>query len=136
MPRQSPRKRAAVNYDEDAGQKSNSYTAPKNSKAKVTATSKRKIPSSPTDNEEEDEEKATEGTQAKVESAQPVSKKRKTGKSKQDDAMPLSERTATSTLKHAMYIGAHISAAGGQPSLRLISLSVSPNPVAKSPRNF
>lgn len=40
--------------------------------------------------------------------------KRRKGKAKGDEeAMPLLERTAVSSLNRAMYIGAHVSAAGG-----------------------
>ncbi|KUI53908.1 DNA-(apurinic or apyrimidinic site) lyase 1 [Cytospora mali] len=53
--------------------------------------------------EEEDEE----------ENEKPQPKKRKTKKEKEDDAMPLAERTVVSSLKRAMYIGAHVSGAGG-----------------------
>lgn len=41
-----------------------------------------------------------------------AAKKRKT-KAKDEDATPLADRTAISTLKPAMHIGAHVSAAGG-----------------------
>ncbi|KAF9879193.1 hypothetical protein CkaCkLH20_03426 [Colletotrichum karsti] len=43
-------------------------------------------------------------------------KKRKTaakGKAKKEDDMPIADRTAVSSLKKAMYIGAHVSGAGG-----------------------
>ncbi|KAF3762440.1 hypothetical protein M406DRAFT_25381, partial [Cryphonectria parasitica EP155] len=45
----------------------------------------------------------------------PAPKKRKTAskKDKADDSAPLAERTAISSLKKNMYIGAHVSAAGG-----------------------
>ncbi|KAK4105285.1 AP endonuclease [Parathielavia hyrcaniae] len=48
------------------------------------------------------------------ETKKPATKKRKTA-SKQDakDSMPLAARTAISSLKRAMYIGAHVSGAGG-----------------------
>jgi AP endonuclease-1 len=41
-----------------------------------------------------------------------VTKKRKT-KAKDEDATPLADRTSVSTLRPAMHIGAHVSAAGG-----------------------
>jgi len=44
--------------------------------------------------------------------SKPAPKKRKT-KVKDEDVMPLAERTVVSTLKKAMYIGAHVSGAGG-----------------------
>lgn len=43
----------------------------------------------------------------------PAAKRQKTTKAKNQDTMPLAERTVVSTLKRAMYIGAHVSAAGG-----------------------
>ncbi|TLS26200.1 hypothetical protein PpBr36_05275 [Pyricularia pennisetigena] len=45
--------------------------------------------------------------------AKPAAKRQKTVKGKEEDIMPLAERTVVSTLKRAMYIGAHVSAAGG-----------------------
>ncbi|PMD31294.1 AP endonuclease [Hyaloscypha variabilis F] len=42
-----------------------------------------------------------------------VKKKRKTKEEKEAEAMPLAERTAIGALKKAMYIGAHVSGAGG-----------------------
>lgn len=42
-----------------------------------------------------------------------VKKKRKTKEEKEAEAMPLAARTAIGTLKHAMHIGAHVSASGG-----------------------
>jgi AP endonuclease-1 len=41
-------------------------------------------------------------------------KKRKTKEEKEAEAMPLAARTVTGTLKKAMYIGAHVSGAGGK----------------------
>ena len=43
-----------------------------------------------------------------------VAKKRKTKEEKEAEAMPLAARTAIGGLKKAMYIGAHVSAAGGR----------------------
>ena len=57
--------------------------------------------------EEEEEEEAPV-----VEEAKPK-KKRKTAKDKVEDATPLAERTDVSSLKKSMYIGAHVSGAGG-----------------------
>ena len=94
MPRASPRKKAAVNYNEDDGAKPKANGAATKTAA---APQKRKV--------EPAEEVA----------AVPVSnKKRKVGKAKEGDAMPLAERTSTASLKKAMYIGAHVSAAGGR----------------------
>ncbi|KAH8890984.1 DNA-lyase [Thozetella sp. PMI_491] len=48
-----------------------------------------------------------------VDVKKPATKKQKTKVGKHDDNMPLAERTAVSSLKKAMYIGAHVSGAGG-----------------------
>ena len=45
--------------------------------------------------------------------ANKTTKKRKTKEEKENEAMPMAVRTAVESLKHAMHIGAHISAAGG-----------------------
>jgi AP endonuclease 1 len=54
---------------------------------------------------EEDEDEDADDTKVK--------KKRKTKEEKEAEAMPLAARTVISTLKKAMHIGAHVSAAGG-----------------------
>lgn len=43
----------------------------------------------------------------------PAAKKRKTKAEKEDEKMPLAARTVISSMKRAMYIGAHVSGAGG-----------------------
>lgn len=45
----------------------------------------------------------------------PAAKKRKTKAEKAEDNMPLAARTAIASMKRAMYIGAHVSGAGGPP---------------------
>ncbi|KAF7548248.1 hypothetical protein G7046_g8743 [Stylonectria norvegica] len=55
--------------------------------------------------------KAEPETETPPQTTKPA-KKRKT-KAKDDDAMPLAARTAVTSLKTAMYIGAHVSGAGG-----------------------
>ncbi len=50
---------------------------------------------------------------AEKEVKQPA-KKRKSKGGKEEDKMPLAERTAVGSLKKAMYIGAHVSGAGGE----------------------
>lgn len=55
------------------------------------------------DDEDSDEKKANT-----------VIKRRKTKAERESEAMPLALRTAVRSLKHAMHIGAHVSAAGGQ----------------------
>ncbi|RYP22296.1 hypothetical protein DL767_009084 [Monosporascus sp. MG133] len=77
------------------------------SKAKVT---KRKITQVVV---EEERETAIVGKGAPaVEEAKPK-KKRKSAKEKAEEAIPLAKRTAVSSLKKSMYIGAHVSSAGG-----------------------
>ncbi|KAK3192820.1 DNA-(apurinic or apyrimidinic site) lyase [Lecanicillium sp. MT-2017a] len=104
MARSSPRKKATVNYDESDTKPAKNGVAHKAiSKVKSAiskVTNKRKEPS-------EDSSPAIEAAPAKP------AKKRKTTKAKDEDAMPLADRTAVSSLKKFMYIGAHVSAAGG-----------------------
>jgi AP endonuclease 1 len=67
---------------------------------KVKAKSKRKI-------------EVDEGVEQEVD-IKKVKKKRKTKEEKEAEAMPLAARTSIQTLKKAMYIGAHVSGAGGK----------------------
>lgn len=62
---------------------------------------KRKLKEEEDEDEEDKEEKK-------------VTKKRKTKEEKETETMPLVERTLVSTLKKAVYIGAHVSGAGGK----------------------
>jgi AP endonuclease-1 len=57
--------------------------------------------------DEEDEEDDEDASEKKV------IKKRKTKEEKEAEAMPLAARTLVGGLKKAMYIGAHVSGAGG-----------------------
>lgn len=76
------------------------------SKSKVEVTSKAPSKRKSTAGEDEDFE-----NHIPAEEEKPAKKpKTKTGEEKN---MPLAERTAVSSLKKAMYIGAHISSAGG-----------------------
>lgn len=99
MARASPRKKAAVNYNES--ETNGRATTKEAAASKKSAPGKRKLDSA--------EENGAESTATKG-----AAKKRKTGKTKEEDAMPIAERTAISALKKPMYIGAHVSAAGGQ----------------------
>jgi AP endonuclease-1 len=101
MPRASPRKRAAVNYDEDepSSQSVVSKIADKAKSIAKHSTSKRKAES------EEQPPVQTNGTKGV--------KKRRTKAEKEEDAMPLAPRTAVASLQNQMHIGAHVSAAGG-----------------------
>lgn len=64
---------------------------------------------------EEEELECDSHAEEEDEEDKPKPKKRKTKKEKEDEAMPLAERTVVSSLKKAMYIGAHVSGAGGEP---------------------
>lgn len=107
MARVSPRKKATVSYSEnDVKPAKTNGTPSKAAAAKADAVSaKRKHAPEGKENEKPPAEA----------SAPP--KKRKTAKAKEEEepAMPLAERTAVSGLKKSMYIGAHVSAAGGRP---------------------
>lgn len=62
---------------------------------------------SPVEEEEKKQEKETD--------KKPAPKKRKIkGAAKEEDNMPLAERTVIASLKRSMYIGAHVSGAGGK----------------------
>ncbi|OHE96966.1 apurinic endonuclease [Colletotrichum orchidophilum] len=63
-----------------------------------------------------DDEHESCGSGAEEEEEKPAKKRKTTtakGKAKKEDDMPLADRTAVSSLKRAMYIGAHVSGAGG-----------------------
>lgn len=122
-PRTSPRKKAtttAVKAEKEVVHKANGAAA----KAKViktkieaatpkkrTASKKRKAAD---DTEDEDHQCDSHNEEEQDEKEKPGPKKRKTKKDKEADAMPLAARTAVSSLKRAMFIGAHVSGAGGQ----------------------
>ena len=77
---------------------------------KVVGAAKRKVAAAVHhDDEPSEDEKEEEPEQEK----KAAPKKRKTAAAKKDDDMPLAARTAVSSLKRAMYIGAHVSGAGG-----------------------
>lgn len=67
----------------------------------------RKVPAKRHARTEDDEEESEHAGEKKV------TKKRKTKEEKEAEAMPLAARTAIGALKKAMYIGAHVSGAGG-----------------------
>lgn len=135
-PRKSPRNRAAAPIQEAQDkvvEKVNSATtkAKKAIKAeskaetitqqkpKATATAagkKRKAAEVKVEAGEEEHECDSHGEDDadEEEDNKPKPKKRRTKKDKEDDAMPLAERTAVSSLNRAMYIGAHVSGAGGK----------------------
>lgn len=68
--------------------------------------------------EDEDEDKQDGET---IDEKKPI-KKRKTKEDKNAETMPLAGRTLVSTLKKAVHIGAHVSAAGGR--YKLLSCGV------------
>lgn len=126
MPRQSPRKRTTVATKPEI---KTEEPAPVRSRgaARTTAATKRKVEveeDEDEDDDEEEEEPPKKQTKAKASSAvkaeetkpAPAAKKRKTTtnkKSSEADMPPLAPRTAVASLKKAMYVGAHVSAAGG-----------------------
>ncbi|KAI7781157.1 dna-(apurinic or apyrimidinic site) lyase 1 [Diaporthe eres] len=123
-PRTSPRKKAtatAVKVEKEVVQKVNGAAA--KAKAKVTKTKAEAVtPKKKTagkkrkaadDTEDEDHECDSHNEAEQDEKEKPGPKKRKTKKEKEAEAMPLAARTAVSSLKRAMYIGAHVSGAGG-----------------------
>lgn len=130
MPRQSPRKRTTVVTKTEI-QTEKPTTRKTTSKRKVEAViddikaeevaeskivdkkpapKKRKAAAATKAEIKEEEEEQDEGPA----DSKPAAKKRKTGgKQKPEDMPPLAPRTAVASLKKAMYIGAHVSAAGG-----------------------
>ncbi|KAL2199957.1 xylose isomerase-like protein [Corynascus similis CBS 632.67] len=81
-----------------------------------TRATKRKtaLPEPEIDGEEVENISPAKGTENSQETTKkPAAKKRKTTKKEADDTMPLASRTAIPSLRRAMYIGAHVSGAGG-----------------------
>ena len=79
---------------------------------KTVAAPKRKAAPAP---DYEAEEHASCAEEDEEERPQPAKKRKTAVKSKKEEgagAMPLAERTSVSSLKKAMYIGAHVSSAG------------------------
>ncbi|KAG4217301.1 hypothetical protein PC116_g34218 [Phytophthora cactorum] len=72
-----------------------------------TKSSKKRKADKIEDEEEDDNEAGPVAEKPKA------GKKRKTAKEKTEDLMALAKRTIISTLKRSMYIGAHVSSAGG-----------------------
>jgi len=131
-PRTSPRKKAtatAVKVEKEVAQKVNGAAAKVKAKAtktkaeavtpkkKEAAGKKRKAAD---DTEGEDHECDSHNEAEPVEKEKPAPKKRKTKKDKEAEAMPLAQRTTVSSLKRAMYIGAHVSGAGGEYHMFLV----------------
>ncbi|KAI4600124.1 hypothetical protein KJ359_001226 [Pestalotiopsis sp. 9143b] len=126
MPRQSPRKRTTVATKPEI---KTEEPAPVRRGATRTATAtKRKAEIEEDEDEDDDddeEEPPKKQTKAKASSSSikaeetkpaPAAKKRKTTTTKKPseaEMPPLAPRTAVASLKKAMYVGAHVSAAGG-----------------------
>jgi AP endonuclease-1 len=89
-------------------------TAVAETKVEVT---KRKASKRKSEIDGEDIDNVNPAEVAEAADKKPSAKKRKTASKKDaEDTMPLAARTAIPSLKRAMYIGAHISAAGGVPN--------------------
>lgn len=111
MPRSSPRKRYLVQYNEESdgatdvskvngASKAIDEIKSAATKAAAKVNGKRKLAA------------VIGGENKSEDTKQP--KKRKSKAKTEDSAMPLMDRTAVSSLKKTMYIGAHVSAAGGE----------------------
>lgn len=108
MARSSPRKKPTVSYKEEDDTTTKKPSAARKALGSLKSAAA-KIVKPATKRKAEEEDSADVKTAPAV--VQP--KKRKTAKAKDEDVMPLADRTAVSSLKKAMYIGAHVSAAGG-----------------------
>lgn len=118
MARQSPRKTRAKYSAVDLSSDEESRPVKTNGKSKKTAASVEVT----VDVAKKGINKRKSATSFEVElngSAEkpkkPVAKKRKTKAAKEDEKMPLAARTVIASMKRAMYIGAHVSGAGGLP---------------------
>ncbi|KAG6002360.1 hypothetical protein E4U21_003153 [Claviceps maximensis] len=124
MPRTSTRSKAVVNYNENEPSNSTSSARRQNTTTNKSAATpkavvvkenptngKRKTKTGAGDSEAESGGEDAEDTQ------QPRKRRAKASagakQTEQDKMVPLAERTAVSLLKKTMYIGAHVSAAGG-----------------------
>lgn len=126
-PRTSPRKRATaaiVKPEEKApvvekakGAAAKKPAAPKKkaatTAAKTPAKKRKAAAVEDSDENKEDHECDSHNEGAEEADVKPTPKKRKTKENKEADMAPLAARTAISALPKAMYIGAHVSGAGG-----------------------
>jgi AP endonuclease 1 len=127
MPRPSPRKanpkpavvettKVKKTVVKTNGSDTKSVTITKGTvEVKKTSSKKRASP--------QDEDLACESHDEKEET-KPTKRRKTTGK--KDDNMILENRTAIASLKHAMYIGAHVSGAGGKPDASRFNKSLEP----------
>ncbi|KAK4043644.1 xylose isomerase-like protein [Parachaetomium inaequale] len=82
--------------------------------AKKTVSKRKSAPAEPElDGKDIENASPAEDKKQVQEPKKPAAKKRKTTKKEAEDTMPLAARTAVASLKRAMYIGAHVSGAGG-----------------------
>lgn len=85
--------------------------------APVKSTKKRKAPAADRDDKDHECASHDEGVEDEDEDkdkdVKPTPKKRKTKEDKDREMLPLAARTAVDSLPKAMYIGAHVSGAGG-----------------------
>lgn len=85
------------------------------SKKKSAPPQKRKAVEESEDQEnEEDKQECDSHDEPDEPDKKPAPKKRRTKKEKEEDMVPLAPRTAVASLKKAMFIGAHVSGAGGE----------------------
>lgn len=107
MARTSPRKKAAVDYrdkDSSAGTAAAASSDPAPVGTRGGRASKRTVEPLPADT----------GSSDKAEGGAKKKRRIKSNAGAKDgDGMPLAARTPVSGLKKAMYVGAHVSAAGG-----------------------
>lgn len=112
------RSKKQPNYKQETDSEDEEILAPKKTSAKLKG--KAVKASEPIKDEEESKpKKAPAKRKAKAEDdteeggGKKAPKKRKTKEDKEAEAMPVAARTLVSSLKKAMYIGAHVSGAGG-----------------------
>ncbi|KAK2062559.1 apurinic endonuclease [Colletotrichum caudatum] len=136
-PRTSARRRAQAVVETKAEETTTIFTKTNGIKSTTVATAKSKTATSkkpaPKRKAASDDEHESCGSCAEKEEEEKPAKKRKTaskGKAKKEDDMPLADRTAISSLKKAMYIGAHVSGAGGVQSSIQNALNIGANAFA------
>jgi len=89
-------------------------TTPKKSSAKAKVKTKTVLEEQVIPKQKASSAKRKVKTEDDQEGEEKAPKKRKTKEEKEAEAMPLAARTVVGSLKKAMHIGAHVSAAGGK----------------------
>ncbi|KAI0009799.1 AP endonuclease [Xylariaceae sp. FL0662B] len=123
MPRHSPRKSRRTVVESTTTDVSTKTNGTPKGKAKAQV-AKRKVAEAVVDKADAGASAATKKRKAAKEEIEEeefvaavdeprTTKKRKSAKAKPEDTMPLAERTAINALKKSMYLGAHVSSAGG-----------------------